>query len=260
MEHQHSHRYRKSKNMAGKLITILQLILSAALLIQVWNSGMVPNLYLALMGAGLFLLFAITFFLQYIRNGVRYLGIVISLLISIGLAIGIFAFLRVQKTMEEVGGATYKTDNMIVVVKKDDLAQNLLDTGNYRLGVQTAVDQENTQLMREDVESAVDRELLVVEYPSIQEEAQGLLICVEDTGCGIAPKVQQRMFEQGFSTKGEGRGTGLALVQSIVQAYGGDVRVESVVGLGTTFTIHIPPQEENAGGPHEKEERDCTKS
>ena len=38
--------------MAGKLITILQLILSAALLILVWNSGMVPNLYLALMGAG----------------------------------------------------------------------------------------------------------------------------------------------------------------------------------------------------------------
>ena len=84
MEHQHSHRYRKSKNMAGKLITILQLILSAALLILVWNSGMVPNLYLALMGAGLFLLFAITFFLQYIRNGVRYLGIVISLLTASG--------------------------------------------------------------------------------------------------------------------------------------------------------------------------------
>ena len=94
----------------------------------------------------------------------------------------------------------------------------------------------------------------------IQEEAQGLLICVEDTGCGIAPKVQQRMFEQGFSTKGEGRGTGLALVQSIVQAYGGDVRVESVVGLGTTFTIHIPPQEENTEDKQEKEERDCTRS
>ena len=93
----------------------------------------------------------------------------------------------------------------------------------------------------------------------IQEEAQGLLICVEDTGCGIPPKVRQRMFEQGFSTKGQGRGTGLALVQSIVQAYGGDVRVESVVGLGTTFTIHIPPQEENTEDKQEKEERDCTR-
>lgn len=91
----------------------------------------------------------------------------------------------------------------------------------------------------------------------IQEEEQGLLICVEDTGCGIPPKVRQRMFEQGFSTKGEGRGTGLALVQSIVQAYGGDIRVESVVGLGTTFTIHIPPQEEAADGSCKKEETDC---
>ena len=39
--------------MAGKLITILQLILSAGLLILVWNSGMVPGLYLALLGGGL---------------------------------------------------------------------------------------------------------------------------------------------------------------------------------------------------------------
>ena len=94
----------------------------------------------------------------------------------------------------------------------------------------------------------------------IQEEEQGLLICVEDTGCGIPPKVRQRMFEQGFSTKGTGRGTGLALVQNIVQTYGGDIRVESVVGLGSTFTIHIPPQEKNTDETTEKEETDCIRS
>lgn len=65
MEH---HRKRKrNKNMAGKLITILQLILSAGLLILVWNSGMVPGLYLALLGGGLLLLFAVTFCLQYVK-------------------------------------------------------------------------------------------------------------------------------------------------------------------------------------------------
>ena len=68
------------------------------------------------------------------------------------------------------------------------------------------------------------------------------------------------MFEQGFSTKGEGRGTGLALVQGIVEAYGGSVRVESVVGLGTTFTIHIPPQEETDEMLKEKEENACIRS
>ena len=146
MEQHRSHTQKKHRNMAGKLITVLQLILSAALLILVWNSGMLPGIYLALLGSGLFLLFAITFFLQYIRNGVKYLGIAVSLLISAGLVIGILAFLRVQKTMEEVGGATYKTDNMIVVVKADDPAESILDAGNYRFGWQTATDQENNQV------------------------------------------------------------------------------------------------------------------
>ena len=54
--------------MAGKLITILQLILSAGLLILVWNSGLVPGLYLALLGGGLLLLFAVTFCLQYVKS------------------------------------------------------------------------------------------------------------------------------------------------------------------------------------------------
>ena len=88
---------------------------------------------------------------------------------------GVVYLSKANRLLEDVGGATYKTDNMIVVVKKDDLAQNLLDAGNYRFGTQTAVDQENTRLMKEDIESAVGRELLVVEYPSIQEEAQALL-------------------------------------------------------------------------------------
>ena len=43
---EHHHKRKRNKNMAGKLITILQLILSAGLLILVWNSGMVPGLYL----------------------------------------------------------------------------------------------------------------------------------------------------------------------------------------------------------------------
>ena len=77
-----------------------------------------------------------------------------------------------------------------------------------------------------------------------EEEKKGLVLCVEDTGRGMSEKVQQRIFERGFSTKGKDRGTGLALVQSIVQAYSGEIRVESVPGMGSTFTITIPPQED----------------
>lgn len=78
----------------------------------------------------------------------------------------------------------------------------------------------------------------------ILEEEKGLLICVEDSGCGMEPDVCQRMFQQGYSTKGEGRGTGLALVQQMLESYGGTIRVESTPGLGTTITINVPVQQE----------------
>ena len=176
VQHSHSHGGgKKQKHLAGKLIALVQLILSVAFIIVAWNSGMVPVKYLIAVIVVLFLLFALTFGLQYVKNKIFILGIVLSVLISICLAVGVVYLSNANRLLEDVGGATYKTDNMIVVVKKDDLAQNLLDAGNYRFGTQTAVDQENTRLMKEDIESAVGRELLVVEYPSIQEEAQALL-------------------------------------------------------------------------------------
>lgn len=47
---------------------------------------------------------------------------------------------------------------------------------------------------------------------SIREGAHGLLLSVDDTGPGMTEEVKQHIFERGFSTKGDGRGTGLALV------------------------------------------------
>lgn len=172
---EHHHKRKRNKNMAGKLIMILQLILSAGLLILVWNSGMVPGLYLALLGGGLLLLFAVTFCLQYVKSKVKYAGMVISILISIGLAVGIVYFLRIQQTMADVGGATYKTDNMIVVVKASDPAESILDAANYRFGYQTSVDQENNDKMLDDVQTVAGRELKLSEYDTVTDLANGLL-------------------------------------------------------------------------------------
>ena len=172
---EHHHKRKRNKNMAGKLITILQLILSAGLLILVWNSGMVPGLYLALLGGGLLLLFAVTFCLQYVKSKVKFAGMAISILISIGLAVGIVYFLRIQQTMADVGGATYKTDNMIVVVKASDPAESILDAANYRFGYQTSVDQENNDKMLDDVQTVAGRELKLSEYDTVTYLANGLL-------------------------------------------------------------------------------------
>ena len=67
-------------------------------------------------------------------------------------------------------------------------------------------------------------------------------IVVRDTGVGIEPRVMQRMFEPFFTTKepGKGTGLGLAMVYGFVQNHGGFVHVESEVGQGSEFTIHLP--------------------
>ena len=72
---------------------------------------------------------------------------------------------------------------------------------------------------------------------SIRESAEGLFLCVEDTGPGLPQEMEKGLFRQGSSTKGTGRGTGLFLVKDIVDTYQGTIRVESEAGVGTAFFI-----------------------
>ena len=72
---------------------------------------------------------------------------------------------------------------------------------------------------------------------SIREEERGLLLCVEDTGPGIDPAVLPHIFEPGFSTKGQDRGTGLPLVRELVELYHGEIRVESQRDVGAVFFV-----------------------
>lgn len=67
-------------------------------------------------------------------------------------------------------------------------------------------------------------------------------ISVIDGGVGIAPHLLERIFDPFFTTKASGQGTGLGLSQvfGFVKQSGGDVRVVSVEGQGTTFTLYLP--------------------
>ena len=65
----------------------------------------------------------------------------------------------------------------------------------------------------------------------------GVLITVQDTGEGIKAENRQQIFENGFSTKGDGRGTGLYQVKSMVESLGGKICVESQEGVGASFCV-----------------------
>jgi signal transduction histidine kinase len=72
--------------------------------------------------------------------------------------------------------------------------------------------------------------------------ADKVTVSVKDTGSGISETLIDSIFDPFFTTKPTGRGTGLGLSVSlgIVRKHGGDISVESVPEVGTTFTVTLP--------------------
>jgi PAS domain S-box-containing protein len=77
---------------------------------------------------------------------------------------------------------------------------------------------------------------------------QYVSICVSDTGTGMAPDVVAKAFEPFFTTKplGEGTGLGLSMIYGFARQSGGQVRIYSEVGQGTTMCIYLPRHDEEA--------------
>ncbi|MDB4964895.1 MAG: Sensor histidine kinase [Myxococcales bacterium] len=69
-----------------------------------------------------------------------------------------------------------------------------------------------------------------------------ICIVVRDSGCGISPDAQQRIFDPFYTTKpvGEGTGLGLAISYDIVRRLGGVISLESDAGRGSRFTVSVP--------------------
>jgi signal transduction histidine kinase len=68
-------------------------------------------------------------------------------------------------------------------------------------------------------------------------------VAVRDYGSGISETTRERLFEQFFTTKGDGLGMGLAIVRSIIEAHGGTVAAENANGGGARFYFRLPIKE-----------------
>ena len=89
-----------------------------------------------------------------------------------------------------------------------------------------AMNQKNTSYVEE-------KELLF----GIYSRPDAVLITADDTGTGISEADLEHIFENGYSTKGTGRGTGLYQVKNLIESLGGTISVESQLGVGTSFSV-----------------------
>jgi signal transduction histidine kinase len=81
---------------------------------------------------------------------------------------------------------------------------------------------------------------------SLSKTAREVIVMVSDTGIGIPEEAMEHLFEEFFRAPNarlvdrEGTGLGLSIVRETVNKYGGQVSVQSAVGVGTCFTVTLP--------------------
>ncbi|MEW6442506.1 MAG: ATP-binding protein [bacterium] len=116
---------------------------------------------------------------------------------------------------------------------------------------------------RKDDPGGVDFRLLRKDDPGRRQpflEGQELIeVEVRDEGAGIPPEHLQRVFDPFFTTKEVGKGTGLGLSvsQRIIEAFHGDIRIESRLGEGTLVRVRLPIAEEDQIEEIPKDEKEC---
>jgi two-component system phosphate regulon sensor histidine kinase PhoR len=107
----------------------------------------------------------------------------------------------------------------------------------------TLMEQALVNLIDNAIKYSTEGQVIQIEVERLDNEIQ---FRVRDSGCGIAREHLSRIFERFYrvdkarSRKLGGTGLGLAIVKHIAQSHGGQATVESTVGQGSTFTLHLP--------------------
>lgn len=169
--------------------------------------------YLAVIGGVLFGLWVICFALQFVKNKIHLAGVVLSIFLSILQFAGIFYLSMANDLMDDIGGARYKIDNMVVVVRAEDPAETLQDAAGYTFGLQYVIDQGNTKRMVESVEDELGTQIMTAEYAGIPEAAQALL----------DGEVQAVIYNEAYT----------AMIEETIEDYSSKVKVLYQYGIET---------------------------
>ncbi len=128
---------------------------------------------------------------------------------------------RYATTLHEITVEKHYRDNSDINAKPEDILQVLVN------------------LMTNAIHAMDGRGCLTL---STNKTNGGIAIGISDTGCGIPAENLKKIFDPFFTTKPNGKGTGLGLynVRTLVRKYQGDLKIESVLGEGTTFHLEFP--------------------
>jgi signal transduction histidine kinase len=186
-----------------------------------------------------------TEFLHRLQGSIQHITMLVNDLLDLGRLEAGFDTRREMVHLDSV--LKYSLDMFAAQIEKKEI----------KLGVSTAKDlmalRANPIRIRQMIDNLIGN---AIKYTpsggrvdvSISLQDRQIILKVEDTGPGIPPEDQPRVFEKFFRATNapdhvEGSGLGLAIVKSIVESHQGRVWVESILGKGSTFIVILPAQE-----------------
>lgn len=165
---------RQNRHLGGKILAILQLILSVVFMGLIFKLDVLPTKYFIAASIILILLALICFLLQF-RKHAHWAGKIISFIVIL---VMIFGSVYVAKTMYTLGSVTkvktYQTDKIVIAVLADDPAQSLADAEDYKFGIMAGNDRSKVDLAITQMNSNLDSEIETVEYNSYSEQVEAL--------------------------------------------------------------------------------------
>lgn len=212
-----SHNRKENNHIIGKMLAMIEFITSVIFYTLLWNLGVVPNTTLIIIGVAILFLFGICTGLQYTKKNTYLVGCVLSICFSILFMFASYYIRQMDTAMGKVGGATYKTDNMVVVVRKEDKAETIYDAKDYQFGFQSQLDKENTKLMINKVNHYLEEEIQLTEYQSLEELAQALL----------SGKVDAAIYNEAFN----------GMLGDTIEDYESKIRVLYQYGIDTQLEV-----------------------
>ncbi len=165
---------RKWPGRVAKAVTLLLLAAAgAALLVSVFRSGLVAQKYIIVAVMILAVIFVLIALLEFRKSRLRYLGYGLSIVMTIVMGVGIYAFTQTNSVLEYMGAST-KTSEMVLLVRSDDEAKILRDAEGYTVGISTDVEVEDTRNTLDAIRSELGHDVTTKEYGSMSQLAHAL--------------------------------------------------------------------------------------
>lgn len=164
---------KKQKHTFGKILAMIQALLSLLLLGSLLLLNILPISYLVIAAVVLLILWLFVFLSQFTRK-THIPGKVMSVIICLVLALGSYYLLITNNLLASITGLGYKIDKVVVVVLDDDPAQSIQDAADYTFGIHSSLSKDSVDAAVSEINETLGKEISIVTYDGFGSMVEAL--------------------------------------------------------------------------------------